>query len=108
LARIPEREREHPAQESNHLDPVLLVEMDERLGVAVGAEAVPTCAQLGAQLDIIVNLAIEDDVDRSILVRNRLMAAGQIDNAQPADRETDSGFLEVAFVVRAAMPERAS
>ena len=50
LARVPERDREHPAQPPREVEPVLLVEVDEHLGVAVRAEAVARALELGAQL----------------------------------------------------------
>ena len=39
--RVPDRQGEHPAQEREHPRPLVLVEVDEDLGVALRAERVP-------------------------------------------------------------------
>ena len=50
-------------------------------------ERVPAGVELRAQLAIVVDLAVEDHPDRAVLVADRLMAAGEIDDAQPAHAE---------------------
>ena len=72
--RVPERDREHPAQPAGEVEPFLLVEVDEHLRVAVGAEAVAGALELGAQLAVVVELAVLDDVDRR---RPRSRSAGR-------------------------------
>ena len=85
---------------------MLFVEMDERFGVTVRFEAVPAFFQACAQLEVIIDLAVEDDVNRSVFVRDRLVAAGQINDAEPPNRQTNAGLDEVAFVIRPAVPQR--
>ena len=48
LALVPEGDREHPPQPLDEAVAVLLVEVDQHLGVAVGREAVPAALQLRA------------------------------------------------------------
>jgi hypothetical protein len=41
--------------------------------------------QLLAKLDVVVNLAIEDELERAVFVRHRLVTCpGQVDDRQPA------------------------
>ena len=72
--RVPDRDREHPAQPLGEAEPVLLVEVDERLGVAARAELVPGALELAAELRVVVDLAVLDDDAASVLVRDRLVA----------------------------------
>jgi hypothetical protein len=86
---------------------VFLIKVDQSFSVAVRPEVMAAPRQIGAQLEVIVNLAIEDDLDGIVLVRDGLMTARQIDNAQPPDAEADSRFLEKALVIRPSMFQRA-
>ena len=65
--------------------------MDDHLGVAVRAEAVPARLELGADVGEVVDLAVEDDPDRAVLVGERLIAGREIDDAQAAMPEADPG-----------------
>ena len=62
--------------------------------------------EIGAQLEVIVNLAIADDVNASVLVGNRLPAAIEIDNAEPAHGQADAGFDEETVLIRSAVTKR--
>ncbi len=103
---VPEREREHPAQALHAIDAQVLVQVDDRLDVRPGAEAVPRASQLVAQLDVVVDLAIADDDHRSVLARDRLIACLEVDDRQAADAEPDSGRDVRALSVRSAVDER--
>ncbi len=50
----------------------------------------PCAFELGAQLGEVVDLAVEDGPDRLVFVRQRLIAGGEIDDAQPAMAEADA------------------
>src|SRR5215469_1075989 len=52
---------------------------------------------------MIVDFAIEDDPERVIFVRERLMPGGKVDNAQAPHADSDPAFGVDAFIVRAAM-----
>ncbi len=56
--------------------------MDEHLGVAVGGESVTALAQLLAQAGVVVDLAVEGDPDRAVLVGERLVAALEVEDRQ--------------------------
>src|SRR2546425_1040086 len=81
---IPECEREHPAQLLHALGPILLVQVNDHLGVSAGVEAVATSFQCPAQLWEVVDLPIEDDPEGSVLVVDGLMSRRQIDDTQSA------------------------
>ncbi len=68
---------------------VLLVEMDEDLGVAARLQHVAGGAQLALEVEVVVDLAIEDDADRAVLVPDRLRAALEIDDAEPPHAERE-------------------
>ena len=61
---------------------------------------------LALQLLVVVDLAVLDDVDGAVLVRDRLVAALEVDDREPARREPDAALQEHAVRVGAAMDER--
>ena len=65
--------------------------MDQDLGVALGPESMPPAFELAAQLLIVVDLAVEDDLDRAILVADGLIAAVQVDDREPPMDQPDPG-----------------
>ena len=88
---VPQGDREHPPQPPHQVVAVLLVEVDDDLRVAVRPEPVPPRLQPCPQLPVIVDLPVEDDLDRPVLVADRLVPTGQVDDRRPAlqvdDRE---------------------
>ncbi len=61
--------------------------------------------ELGAQLAIVVDLAVEDHLHIAVDGRHRLMPAGEIDDRQAAHAEQRALVAEEAFVVRTAVPD---
>ena len=100
---VPQRDRELPVEVLNEVGAVLFVEVDDDLGVRVRVEAVSRLLQLGAQLDVVENFAIEDDPHRLILVVDRLVATRQVDDAQAGVRQADVVLAEKARAVRPAV-----
>ena len=82
---------------------VVLVEVDDHLGVALRREAVPAAAELGGQLLVVVDLAVQHDDDRAVLVEDRLVAGLEVDDSQPLDAEADAVVEEEAARVWAAV-----
>src|SRR5690606_4961552 len=80
--RVPDGKGEHAAQVPDDVIPILLVAVDDGLGVAARGEAVALRFQVRAKLMVVVDLAIEDDVDRPVLVGDRLLAPGNVDDAE--------------------------
>ncbi len=100
---IPDGEGEHAAQAPHTVLAVLFVEVNNRLGIAVRAVAVPARDELLAQGEMVVDLAIKHDPQRAVFVRNRLMPARHIDNAEPAHADADRSVRIKALVVGPAM-----
>jgi hypothetical protein len=65
-----------------------------------------TAEQIATELAVIVNLAIQQHPDRAIFVADRLPASGNVDNAEAAMTEANTGANIDAVVVRPAMPKR--
>ena len=80
---VPEREGEHPAQPLHELEAEFLVRVDDGLRVRPGREGMPARLELSRQLEEVVDLAVEDHGDGAGLVVDRLVARGEVDNAQP-------------------------
>ena len=62
--------------------------------------------ELRSHLGEVVDLAVEDDPDRAVLVAERLIAGRQIDDAEPPVAEADAGADVEAVRVGAAMRDR--
>jgi hypothetical protein len=62
--------------------------------------------QFEAKFREIVNLTVECDPNSLFGIGHWLMPAGQIDNGQSADTETEAVRDEVAFIIRTAMNDR--
>src|SRR5215213_9949251 len=73
-SRIPDREREHAAQMIDERRAMIFVEVNETFGVGGSTEHVAALRQVMAQLPVVIDLAVEDDPDRAIFIRDRLPA----------------------------------
>ena len=80
---------------------MLLVEVHDDFRVGPGAERMPAGAQLIAKLHVIVNLAVERDPDRPILVGQRLAAALQVDDGEPAGHHPERAVRVEPALIRA-------
>ncbi len=89
-ARVPHRQREHPVQVLDEPGAVLLVEVDDHLGVAAGGEPVTGRLEPLTQLEVVVDLAVEDHDRVPVLAEDRLVARGQVDHAEALDPEPDA------------------
>ncbi len=104
--RIPEGEREHAPQAVHQPVSLLLVEMHQHFRVAARAEGMTLAGQLAAQVLEVVDLTIEDDPDRAILVAQRLRRVRrQIDDRQPPMAEAQAAVEVHAASVGPAMAQ---
>src|SRR5947209_20289293 len=94
LPRIPNGEGEHAPEQRQHFYAVFLVKMNQGFGIAVRSEPVATPGQFFPEFDVIVNLAVKNDVNSLILIRDRLMAAGQVHDTETADCQACAGSFE--------------
>ena len=106
LARVPDGEGEHPAQVLEHALAALLVEVDEDLGVAAGGEAVAGALEIVPQRRVVEDLAVLHDVHGAVLGRDRLAAAGEVDDRQPPRGEGHRPGDGRRRVIGAAVDER--
>src|SRR6516164_6185303 len=96
---IPEREGKHSAQPLHTMTSVFLIEVDDGFRVAPRAIAVSAGLQVWPQLFVIINLAVVNQPHVSIFVRERLVAGLEIDDAQPAHRQSHIlGQIETSIV----------
>ena len=102
---VHEREREHAAQLVDARDALVFVQMDDRLAVAVRAEAMAAGLEVAAELGVVVDLAVGDERDRPVLVVQGLRAARHIDDGQPARRDGGVRADVKAVAVGPAMPQ---
>ena len=83
LRPIPERQGEHAVEVGDEVLSVLLVRVDDDFSIRLGPELVSAPLKPRTKLTEVVDLAVEDRVNRSVLVPNRLPPARQVDDAEP-------------------------
>src|SRR5690348_12451005 len=71
----------------------------------MSGKGVATLHQEAAQFRVVINFSVQQDPDRSVLVGKRLMAAGYVNDAQPAVSQTDIGGHIHPGVVRTAVSQ---
>jgi hypothetical protein len=100
---VPDREREHAAQAVRQRRAVLLVEVREDLGVAAAAEHVAAIPQPLAQRGVVVDLTVLRRPDATALVRERLVAALDVDDREAPGAERAAVGRDEARVVGPAV-----
>src|ERR1700722_10017258 len=102
-ASVPDGEGEHAAQVLNAVVAVFFVKMDDGFGVATGAVNMSARFELRAQVGVVVDFAVEDDPDGSVFVTQRLLAGGEIDNAQATHTQRGRTVDADAFIIGATV-----
>src|SRR5207249_3215339 len=88
---VPERERPHPVEPLDARVTPLLVGGEDHLGVGGAVEAAALRLELGAQLAVVVDLTVVDELQRAVLACKRLQAGiGEVDDREPAKAERDA------------------
>jgi len=103
---VPQREGPLPVEAVERVLAPLLPGMDDDLGVAAGAEGVAGGHQLGAQLDVVEDLAVEDDPHRLVLVGHGLLPRGQVDDREPGVGQAGVAVVVAPELVGATMEHR--
>jgi hypothetical protein len=80
--------------------------MDQCLGVAIRVKAMTLGDQIGPKRLIVVDFSIEDDPYSAVLIRNRLVARAQINDAEAAHADRNLPLDMEAFIVGTAMNNR--
>ena len=97
---IPDSEREHAAKVLDAVLAILLVEMNDGFGVALGAIVMAARDQALAQNAVVVDLAVENDPKCAVFVAERLVAGRKIDDAEAAHAQTYPLVDEHPVIVR--------
>ena len=103
LVLVPDHESEHATYALQQIHTPLLIAVQQHLGVAFGGEGVSGRDQFLTQRLIVVDLAVEGDDLRTILVVDGLLAAAEVDDAEPSMAERRMLVDVMAFAVRPAM-----
>jgi hypothetical protein len=92
----------------DEVQPVVLVQVDQYFGIGSGTEPVSTAFEIGAQFQIVEDFAIEDDLDRAVLVADRLGPALDVDDREPCVAESNgaASVQVAAAAVRSARGDR--
>jgi hypothetical protein len=98
-----ESKGEHAAQVLHAINSVFFVRVHNYFGIGVRTEAVPAGFKTLAQFLKVVDLPVEDDPDRTILVGNRLLSTFHVDDAEPPHAKGDVPCGQYALIVRPAM-----
>jgi hypothetical protein len=77
--------------------------MDDRFGVTIGLVPMSSAFQTRPQFTVVINLAVEDDPDRVILIRHGLMAIPQVDNAKAPVRQANAAGTKEPGIVGPTM-----
>ena len=108
MAGVPDGKGEHAAQVVDTVASIFFVEVDNGLGVAVGAVAMALGCQAFSQSRMVVDFSVENDPDRAVFVADGLVAGGEIDDAQAAHAQAHGAVGEHAFVVGPAVQHGAA
>src|SRR5207237_215636 len=101
---VPEGERPHDVEALDAAGTPLAVGGEDVLGVGRAAEAMALRRELAAQLSVVVDLAVVDELERAVLARERLQArVGEVDDREPAEPERHAFRLVGAAAVGAAV-----
>ena len=104
---VVDREGEDAPQPRHHALALVLIQVDEHFRVGGAPEAVPARLELGREGAVVVDLAVVDDQDRSVLVAHRLRAGGrEVDQREAPVHQVAAFVLPVTLAVRPAMRQQ--
>jgi hypothetical protein len=84
----------------------LLIEMDQDFNIGLRAKAVSLCNHFISELAMIEDLAVTNQKDGLILIRQRLVASKQVNDTQPPETESNTIIDKISAIVRATMRKR--
>ena len=102
---VPDDEGIHAAQPLQHAGAPLLIAVQQHFAVRGGLERVTGVDQLAAQVLKVINLTVEGEHLRAVLIEDRLAAALQINDAQPAETHSDVRVNIIVVLVRSAVAD---
>jgi alpha-L-fucosidase len=95
-----ECEGEHAPQVIHAVSTLFFIKVDYDFGVSLCFEVVTATLKLGAEIEKVVDLTIENHPDGSVFVKDWLLTARQINNAEAAHSEGDITLDKDAFGIR--------
>ena len=98
-----QHERKHAVETAYAIVPVLLVHLQDDLGVRGRAETASARDQFVAQFDVVVDLAVEDD--QRPLRLHRLLAGREIDDREAPVGHADGALDDLAITIGTAVHE---
>src|SRR5438093_3148779 len=101
--RVPDAQCPLAIKPAHRLWSLFLIEMKDHLGVGFRAKPVAFSNQVLAQLEVVENLSVEGDPERAVFVRQRLVSAGYIEDAETCVSKAGAVFDIHPAVIRAAM-----
>jgi len=103
-AAVVDHESEHAAQVVHTVLAPVLPGAHDGFGVALGAEHIAVAPQFIHQLEVVVDLAVEHQGHRLVVIEDRLLAGGDVDDGQAPVAEAHAGLdVQVALVRPAVM-----
>src|SRR5579884_357693 len=108
LLSVPDGEGEHATKKLKAAGSMLLVRMNDGFGVAARHVAVARALQRRTDIGVVEDLAVVNDDLGAGLIRHRLMAAGDVDNAQPPVPQRDMLIGEAAEIIGTPVTDRRS
>src|SRR5215469_2374761 len=90
------------------LDTVLakfFIKMDNNFGITGRSKSMSLRLQLLTQITIVVNFTVKHDPNRLVLIRDRLLARLQIDDAQSPHPDSHLTLNAVTKVIRSSVDE---
>ena len=80
---VPDRQAEHPVEPVERVGAPLRERLEHDLGVGVGREGAAQGLELGAQVEVVVDLAVVGDRVAPVGGVHRLLAVRDVDDRQP-------------------------
>src|SRR5262249_6298862 len=102
LTQIPNGSCKHPSQMRDIVFTKVFIKMDNTFSIRVGGKSMPAFQQFVPEFPIIVNLTIEDDGHRAVLVVDRLTPAIDINDCQTSHTQSDMVAEEKSVIVRSS------
>src|SRR5439155_19167663 len=102
---VPNGKGKHATQVLYAIPAVFFIEMQNRLSVALGAITMAARLQVRSELLMVVDFAVVNDPEVFVFVGDRLVAGGNIDDAEAAHGQPDITFDKEAVIVRPAMDD---
>src|SRR6266480_564106 len=80
--------------------------MRDDFGIRGSANGMAASHQFSAQIEVVVNLTVQNNLNLAIFAGNRLLAASHVNNTQAPDGQPDAIGYEEPFLIRATMHDR--